>query len=91
MRISGSHPLERNHGILQNRLLQNRSKRRAGIFGIKIDRAGDDRLLREERTAKVQFTAYARVQPVFYVLRDDLAQDQLFSEILRPYGNPVFA
>src|SRR5207253_2865989 len=72
-------------------LLQNRSKRGAGVLGVEIDASREDGLLADEGSREIKAPLDAQTGFFLQPLREKFAQDCLFREILRANYNVIFA
>jgi hypothetical protein len=63
-------------------LFQYCGERRAGVFGIYIDTSGENALMCDVSAAKIKAAFDGKMSSVFDLLRDQLAEDDLFGEIL---------
>ena len=80
--IFGADLFENNRRIGDAAALQHVGERGSGVFRIHIDIAREQRLVREQRSAEIEFAFHRLVQARFDVLRDDLAEDELLGEVL---------
>ena len=82
-RIFGSNTRQHSRRIVVGRVLQNRGQGRAGVFRIEVDFLVEQGPMRQQRAAQVQLPLHFLLQPMFQMLRDDLAEDHLLGEVLR--------
>src|SRR5439155_20499745 len=68
---------------------QDRSQRGSGVFGIDIDAAGQNALMRNVGPAQIKTPLDGKMSFVFDLLRDDFAENDLLSEILAADDNAV--
>src|SRR6185436_15297688 len=87
IRIGGSDAGEHASRLVIRRVFQNRGQRGTGVFGVEIDFVVEQSPVRKQRSAQVEAAIYFLMQPILKMLRDDLAQYNLFGEVLRTYAD----
>ncbi len=70
-------------------LFQNRSQGRARIFRININPPCKNRLLADERSRQIKTPFNRQVSSCLDDLREQLSQNELLGEVLRPNHDPV--
>src|ERR1700686_4948058 len=69
-------------GIVLRRFIQDRGESRAGIFGIKVDFPGNERLMAEQGATEVDAPFHTQRRMRLNLLREQLRQHDLLGEIL---------
>ena len=69
-------------GITVDGLLEDCGERRAGVFDVGIDAARNERLIADVAAGEVETALDFETGPGFDLLREQLAEDDLFGEVL---------
>ena len=81
----------RRRDLSLRRIIQNGRQRRARIFGIKIDFSRDQRLMADQRAAKIHSPFHAQRRVRLDLLREQFRQHDLLGKIFRSDDNRVSA
>ena len=68
-------------------LFQNCRERGAGVFGVDVDASGENALMRDVSSAKIEPALNRKVSLVLDLLCDEFAEDDLFGEIFASHDD----
>src|SRR5258708_39743672 len=77
--------------ITHGRLFQNGRQRRTGVFGVKVDPAGQDSLVADISPGQIEAALNLEAGLGFEVLRQKFAEDDLLREVLGANHDSVFS
>jgi hypothetical protein len=89
--IFGLHAFEHRQGIAFDGILQDCRQGRAGVFGVSVNPARQQRLLADVAARQVEAPSRPKLRMRLNLLRQNLAQDRLLGKILRSDDDRVSA
>jgi hypothetical protein len=77
--------------IMSRRQFEDGGQRGARVLWIEVDVTTQQSVMRQHGPAQIEFTSDRTAKTVFQMLRDNLTEDNLLGEILRPDRDRVFS